>query len=105
MIWAGFYTFTTTDTFVGVVHLLRFSRDAFRVVAPDAGEWAAFKKDGDADAGAIVDGVAFDVEDQWLLHDNIIPSILATKTPRTPRKSKALTERRRDGEKNSSKSF
>ena len=46
-----------------VVHFLRFSRDAFRIMAPDAGERTAFEKDGDTDARAIVDGVAFDVED------------------------------------------
>ena len=37
-------------------------------MTPDAREGTPFKKDGDADAGAIVDGIAFDVEDQRLLH-------------------------------------
>ncbi len=40
-------------------------------MAPDAGEWTAFEKYGDADAGTVVDGVAFDVEDQGLLHSGV----------------------------------
>ena len=63
MIWASFYTFTTTYTFVLIVYFLWFGRDAFGVMAPDTGEWATFEKDGDTNAGTIVDGVAFDVED------------------------------------------
>jgi len=63
MIRTSFNTCATADTFTFCVQLLRLNRNAFRVVTPDAGEWAAFEKYGNADAGTVVYGVAFDVED------------------------------------------
>ena len=71
-------------------------------MAPETGERTTFEKNGDTDARAIVDSVAFDVEDKGLLHNIILKSVLATKAPR---RSKALTERWREAEKDRSKSF
>lgn len=41
---------------------------AFRVVAPPAAERAAFEEDGSADAGAVVNGIFLDVENQTVCH-------------------------------------
>jgi hypothetical protein len=47
-------------------------------VAPDTGEGTPLEKDSNADTGAIVDGVAFDVKNQWLVHFFILgPSSLS----------------------------
>ena len=74
-------------------------------MTPDAGEGAPFKKDGDADAGTVVDGIAFDVEDQRLFHELVRPEIYVShQDAKDTKKDKTLTERRRDGEK-SLKSF
>ena len=35
-------------------------------MTPDAGEGTSLEEDGNTDAGAIVDGIAFDVKDQGL---------------------------------------
>jgi hypothetical protein len=42
---------------------LGVKRDAFWVVAPDAGKRASFEKDGSPDAWTIVDGKFFDIKD------------------------------------------
>jgi hypothetical protein len=34
-------------------------------VAPDAGQGAAFKKHHTPDAGPVIQGIAFDIQDQW----------------------------------------
>ena len=41
-------------------------------MTPDAGEGTPLEEDGNADTGAIVNGVAFDVENEWLLHNDTI---------------------------------
>jgi hypothetical protein len=60
---ALFYTFEAGDAFLAGVHLFFRWADAFGVVTPDARQGASFEKDGDAQAGAVVDGKAFDVEE------------------------------------------
>jgi hypothetical protein len=50
---------------------------AFWVVAPPAAQRAAFQEDGGTNAGAIVDGVSLNVENNaclhgWLINNNIL---------------------------------
>jgi len=62
MVGAIIYTRLATDTFFSGVHLLLSAGYAFGVMAPYARQRASFHKKGDPDAGAIIDGVAFNIE-------------------------------------------
>ncbi len=57
---AIFYTCSATDALVGQERQLGLYLHAFRIVAPAASQWASFKKNGRADAGAIVKRKALD---------------------------------------------
>ncbi len=42
----------------GIVDNFYFEINPFRIVAPVAGEWAAFEKDGGSDVWAIMEGIS-----------------------------------------------
>jgi len=61
---AGAHAIGAADAVLGLVVQLGSPPDAFGVMAPDAGQGAAFEEDGGADTRAIVQGIAMDVENQ-----------------------------------------
>ena len=69
-----FGTHTTYQTTVLAVEEFRREGMTLRVVTPPAREWTSTEKDRRPNAGPIVDGIFFDIEDRSVFHNkNILP--------------------------------
>ena len=67
-----------------------------RADKPAAAQGAAFEKYGDADAWSVVNGVAFNIEDQRLLHNGYNLKIYVSHQGAKDTKKVFLTQRQRE---------
>jgi hypothetical protein len=65
---AGIDTRTAANAAIVVQHHFALRRLAFGIVTPPAAEGAALEEDRGTDAGAVVDGIFFDVKDKTVCH-------------------------------------